>query len=246
MSIFDVRRRAPTRSAFAVLFWWTAVANLVRGAFWLVYRLRCAGRAHVPRRGPIVYVANHQSHYDPAIVGCLVGDRPLVSLARASLYAVRPLAWVIRQIGAIPVRLGRADPAAMRAAIAELQAGGCVLIFAEGSRTRDGALGPFKPGVLTILKRANASVVPIAIEGAFDVWPIGQKYPKLRGRIRVKAAPAIPGDELLRDPPDVAMDRLRRQIETMRLELRRELRQATNGRYPAPAPGDVPYWQREV
>ncbi len=246
MSIFDVRRRAPTRSAFTVLFWWTVVANLVRGAFWLVYRLRCAGRAHVPRRGPIVYVANHQSHFDPAIVGCLVADRPLVSLARASLYAVKPLAWVIRQIGAIPVRLGRADPAAMRAAIAEIRGGGCVLIFAEGTRSRDGGLGPFKPGVLTLLKRANASVVPIAIEGAFDVWPIGRKYPKLRGRIRVKAAPAIPSDDLLRDPPDVAMDRVRRQIETLRLELRRELRQATKGRYPAPAPGDLPYWQREV
>ncbi len=246
MSIFDVRRRAPTRSAFTVLFWWTVVANLVRGAFWLVYRLRCAGRAHVPRRGPIVYVANHQSNYDPAIVGCLIADRPLVSLARASLLTNKPLAWVVRQIGSIPVRLGRADAAAMRAAIAELQAGGCVLIFAEGTRCRDGGLGPFKPGVLTLLKRANASVVPIAIEGAFDVWPIGRKYPKLRGRIRVKAAAAIPGDELLRDPPDVAMDRLRRQIETMRLELRQELRQATNGRYPAPAPGDMPYWQRQV
>lgn len=245
MSIFDVRRRAPTRSAFAVLFWWTVVASLVRGAFCLMYRLRCTGRAHVPRRGPIVYVANHQSNYDPPIVGSLVGDRPLVCLARVGLFRSKLLAWIILQIGAIPIDRERADAAAMRAAIAELQAGGCILVFPEGARTLDGALGPFKPGMLALLKRADAAVVPIAIEGAYDVWPRGRKRPKLRGRIRVKAAAAIPSDELLRDPPDVAMDRLRRQIETMRLELRHELRQATNGRYPAPAPGDLPYWQRE-
>ena len=70
------------------------------------------------------------------------------------------------------------------------------------------------------------------------MWPRGRTYPKLRGRIRVRAGKAIPADDLLAGSPEEALDRLKQVIETMRLELRAELRQASGGRYPAPGPGD--------
>ncbi len=238
MSIFAVRRRAPTHSAFSVLFWWTFVPVLLRCTFVVFYRLRLIGAAHVPRRGPVLFVANHQSHYDPVVVGCLVADRPFASLARATLFASRFFTWLIRQCGAIPLRLGRADKAAMRAAIRELQGGGCVLLFPEGTRSGDGGVARFRPGMLALVARARAPVVPVAVEGPYDIWPKGREYPKLRGRIMVQAGPAIAAEELLDDRPEVAKDRLRREIARMRLELRSELRRRSGGRYPAPGPGD--------
>ena len=238
MKIFQVRRRGPTRSALNVLVWWVAISRSVHAMLLLLYRLRCSGASHVPRRGAIVFVSNHQSHYDPPIVGCLVSDRPFKAMARSSLFRFKPFGWVIGQIGAIPLRRGEPDAAAIRAAIAELRGGGCALLFPEGTRTRDGALRKFHSGILVLIRRSGAVTVPVAIEGAYDVWPQRRTYPKLRGRLRVKAGKPIPADDLLAGSPQEALDRLKQVIETMRLELRAELRQASGGRYPAPGPGD--------
>ena len=76
----------------------------------------------------------------------------------------------------------------MKAALAELAAGRTVLIFPEGTRTPDGALGEFQRGVMLLIKRSRAQVVPVALEGASDIWPIGTALPRLRGRLGVMAA----------------------------------------------------------
>ncbi|MHC4447852.1 MAG: lysophospholipid acyltransferase family protein, partial [Planctomycetota bacterium] len=173
--MFDARRRTPTRSALNLFIWWKVVRDLVYAWLWVWYRLRCSGSENVPRRGPVIYVVNHQSYYDPPIAGCLVTDRPFVAMARATLFRSKVFSWVMRQIGAIPVDQERADLTAIRAMIAELRGGGCVLIFPEGQRTPDGNVGAFSPGLLTIVKRSKAPVLPVAIEGAFDVWPRPRK-----------------------------------------------------------------------
>lgn len=241
--IFDARRRAPTRSALNLLLWWEVIRILLYVWLWALHRLRCVGAEFVPRRGPVIYVSNHQSYYDPPIVGCLVTDRPFVAMARASLFRSKVFSWIVHRIGAIPVEQDRADLAAIRAMITELRGGGCVLIFPEGQRTPDGAVGQFSRGLLTIIKRAKAPVVPVAIEGAFDVWPRARKYPRLRGRIAVRAGAPIAAEELLSLPQSEALDRMRRAVETLRLELRAELRERTKGRYPAAGPGDGGYWE---
>ena len=246
MRILQISRRVPGRPPHQVLFWWTFVRGLVLAFLILAYRIIRRGREHVPAHGPIIYVANHQSHYDPPIVGVLVTDRPFSGMARATLFKSKFLSWAMRGIGVIALDQTKPDAGAMKAAIEELNAGRCVLIFPEGTRTADGAIGQFQRGVMLLIKRSRAQVVPVAIEGAFDIWRIGQEKPKLTGRIGVKAAPAISADELLKDGPDVGLERLKRQIETMRLELRAELRRASHGRYPAPGAADQPYWQQEA
>lgn len=239
MKVFQCHRRAPTFSRFTVLAIWTLVRTAFFVSFRLLYRLRYDGQENIPLEGPVIYVANHQSNLDPPSIGCMVWDRPFTSLARSSLFDNKLFGWLIRLPGAIPIRRGRSDASAIRTAIAELQAGGCLLMFPEGSRSTDGAVKQFKAGVLVLVRRTKVPVVPIAVEGAFDAWPIGQRFPRLRGRIKVRASRAIPADELLADPPEVALQRLRCQIDAMRLELRQELRQVTNDRYPAAGPADV-------
>ena len=241
--LLQLRRRAPTRPILATAIAWIFCWGVTRLAMSIVYRMRCRGAEHVLRRGPMIYISNHQSHFDPPIVGSLVYDRPFTAIARSTLFRFKPFAWTIKLIGAIPLEMGTSDRAAMRTAIEELKDGGCVLLFPEGSRTRDGAMGEFKNGVYMLLKRSGAPVLPVAFEGAYDIWPHGQRFPKLRGRILVEtAAPPIPAQELTALGPEKALEHLRRIIETKRLELRKELRAKTRGRYPAPGPADEPYW----
>ena len=239
----ETRRRVPGRPPLRVLFWWT----LVRGLVWVflktAYRIRCVGRRNVPPTGPIIYVANHQSHYDPCVVGVLVTDRPFSGIARATLFKNKIFAWIMHGIGAIEIEQGKGDSGAMKAALAELEAGRCVMIYPEGTRTRVGALNVFQRGAMLLIKRSGAQVVPVALEGAFDIWPIGTKYPKLSGRLAVQAASPIPAADLLKDGADAGLEQLKRIIETMRMDLRQRMRRETGGRYPAPGPGDRPYWE---
>jgi 1-acyl-sn-glycerol-3-phosphate acyltransferase len=232
----EYRSRVRRCSALQAVIWWVFVRSLVRFVMWLVYRQRCLDRSRVPPSGPAIYVANHQAHYDPPIVGCLVG--PFASLARATLFDTQPWRWILPQLGAIRLHKGRGDAAALRTAIEELNAGGRVLLFPEGERCHDGAVNVFQSGMLVLVKRSGAPVVPVAIEGAFDIWPRTRKYPRLRGRIMARVGHPIPARELLEVPHAEAMERLRCGIDAMRLELRRQLRDATGGAFPPPGPGD--------
>ncbi len=239
MKVLECRRRAPTFSRFTVLAIWTLVRHLVFVILRVMYRLRYDGQKYVPFEGPVIYAANHQSNLDAPAIGCLIWDRPFTSLARSGLFKFKPFGWLIRLPGAIPLRRGRSDAPAIRAAIEQLQAGGCILMFPEGTRSTEGAGGQFKAGIRVLVKRTNAPILPRAIEGAYDAWPIWQRFPRFRGRIKVQASRAIPADELLADPPDVTLQRLRRKIDAMRLGLRQELRKVTKDRYPATGPADV-------
>jgi 1-acyl-sn-glycerol-3-phosphate acyltransferase len=236
VSFAEYRSGVQRCSALQAVVWWVLVRSTVRAFFRIVYRYRCFGRSQVPPSGPAIYVANHQSHFDPPLVGCLVG--PFAPLARATLFDTQPLGWALSRLGAIRLRQGRGDAAALRAAIDELKAGGRVLLFPEGERCQDGAVNVFQSGVLVLVRRTRAPVVPVAIEGCFDIWPRTRKYPRLRGRIAARVGHPITAEELTSEEPEAAMERLRRAIDAMRLELRRELRDATDGRFPAAGPGD--------
>lgn len=224
---------------------WTLLGRtLVRWYFKLFYRVTLIRDAPVPRTGALIVVSNHQSHFDPPMVGVLLAERPLASLARASLFRNPFFGRFIRYLRAIPLRLGRSDTAAMKEGLQCLKHGEALLIFPEGSRTPDGALHPFQRGTLLMLRRAKAPVLPVAIEGAYDAWPQSRNKPHLFGRIALKSGRVIPYDELMQEGEDHVLERLREEIERLRMDLRDELRTRTSGRYPAPSAGDTPYWDR--
>ena len=215
--------------------WW-----IFRTWFTLVYDLRFQGQEHVPPLGSggLIVVANHQSHYDPPMMA--VGThRHFHFIAKVPLFTNPAFGAVIRLWNAIPLNQEKGDTAAMRTAIEHLEKGRIVLIYPEGARTHDGALNEFKPGVGLLIKRAKAPVLPMAVEGAFDVWPRFRARPRLRGKLRVEFGPVIPYPELEAAGARGMLDLLKNRIDAMRLELRHQLRHATRGRYPAPGPGDL-------
>jgi 1-acyl-sn-glycerol-3-phosphate acyltransferase len=237
----QTERRAPGWPALTMIFWWDGVRSLLWLLFKMAYRIRLEGSEHVPSTGPIIYVANHHAHFDPCLVGCVVHDRPFSGMARKTLFKNPIMSWIMRSIGVIPLDQTKGDTAAFKAGLEELKLGRCLLIFPEGTRTRNGAVGPFKPGAALLMKRSGATVVPLAIEGAYDIWPItGKPWPKLTGRIAVRAAPAMSSEEILKDGVEAGLNRLRTLIDDMRLELRARMRSESGGRYPAPSMGDAP------
>ena len=194
----------------------------MRIGFILLYRYRRRGLKHVPRTGPVMFLANHQSNYDPAIVGTLVGDRPFLGIARAGLFSSRLLSIFLHQFGAIEIKRGESDIRAIRTAIKELNAGRCVLLFPEGTRSPDGTIGEFKRGLWLLIKKCKVPVLPVGIEGSFDAWKIGTK-PKLRGYIETEAGPPIESDELLAMGEEAGLEFIRSTIEELRSQCRRRI-----------------------
>jgi len=151
--------------------------------FVLLFGIRVFWRDRVPRKGGVLLVANHQSFLDPVIAA--VGlPRRVSYLARSDLFHGKIFTWLISSLGALPMRRGTADTAAVKGAIRMLRAGQAVLVFPEGTRTPDGSVGTFHSGMCMMAARANVPIVPVAIDGAFETWPRGRKLFRL-GCIRV-------------------------------------------------------------
>ncbi|MEZ6242394.1 MAG: lysophospholipid acyltransferase family protein [Phycisphaerales bacterium] len=214
----------------------------------LVWRYRAYHGERVPRDGPVLIVANHQSYLDPIIVGQLVPSRQIDSVAREGLFRVPGLAQLMRGLHGFPIREdGEPDSAAIREILARLERGLAVVIYPEGTRTLDGRMTEFKRGAALVVKRAKCPVLPVAIEGAHDAWARGRSRPRFWGaRIMTIAGEPIPHDELLADGPDAALRRLEREIDAMRLDLRAKLRARTRNAYPPPGPADNPSFDKST
>lgn len=224
--------------------WWRVafynVSRAILALTWtVIMRPRAMGVGNVPMKGSVLIASNHQSYLDPPMLGAFV-PRRIDYVARAGLFKWKPFAWLISAYNAIPIRENEGDSQAIRLILQRLGEGRAVLIFPEGTRTNDGAMGEFKRGVALLVRKANCPVVPAAIEGAYDAWPRG-KGPRPKGwRVYVAYGKPIPAEELMKDGPDAALRRLEREIDAMRLDLRERMREASVGTYPSKGPGDFP------
>jgi 1-acyl-sn-glycerol-3-phosphate acyltransferase len=216
----------------AKILWWDFARVCVQAFLWSFYRLRVVGRENVPRQGPILTISNHQSFLDPPINGVALADRQCAPIARESLFRFKPFAWLIRSFGALPISGAGGEAAALKVALRELAEGRTVLIYPEGTRSLDGAVQPFERGVLLLQRRSKADVLPMAIEGANDVWPPTRSFPRLRGRIEVRVGQVIPAAQLAECSSDEAIALLERRVESLRLEARAAIRARTRGRWP--------------
>ena len=143
------------------------------------FRARIRGREHVPRSGGVLIVANHQSFIDIPLVST-GARRHVCFVARDSLAQARWLGYVMRRCGAVLIRRGRADRRALEDMVAHLSAGDAVAIFPEGTRSRDGRVGPFRGGFQLVAKRAGVPILPAGIQGTYDAWPRSRRWPRLR------------------------------------------------------------------
>lgn len=236
MSAEPPPRRGPLQP---VVYW--ACWSFTMIVLTLFFRLRRFHSDRLPLTGPCLVVANHQSHLDPPLVAMCATRRQMHFVARIGLFKFKPFGWLIAELNSVPIREDSGgDVGAIREVLTRLGQGRMVLLFPEGSRSPDGAMHEFKGGVALLLKRAQCPVVPVAVEGCYDAFPRHSRFPRLLGqRIAVMVGEPIPPEELLTEGPREALERLRREIDSMRQVLRSRLRASTKGRLPAPGPADA-------
>jgi 1-acyl-sn-glycerol-3-phosphate acyltransferase len=156
--------------------WFEVIYATCMATMTLGFSLRIFGQKHMPQRGPALVISNHQSFLDPIVVG-LAARRQLVPLARKTLFRNRFFGALIRSLKAVPIDQDGIGKEGIRAIAEQLQYGRAVMVFPEGSRTPDGAMHEFRPGIHLLLKRAPAPIVPVGIAGAYDAWPVWRPYP---------------------------------------------------------------------
>jgi len=163
------------------------------------FDLRVEGAERIPARGPALLACNHLSFLDPIVLqGAL--RRPIHYLMTARLYRNRRWQWVYRLFDTVPVTLGAGNFKALGEAAARLTAGEVVGVFPEGGISKDGSLGPFRPGVALLSMRTGTPVIPVAIAGTRDALPPGALRPR-RARIRVRLGEPVPPGETLEAGP---------------------------------------------
>jgi 1-acyl-sn-glycerol-3-phosphate acyltransferase len=135
----------------------------------LVYRCRALGTENVPATGGIILAPNHFSNLDHFFAGVFLRRR-IQFMAKSQIFGTNAfLTYIYRVGGVFPVRRGHHDQEAFRTAHAILERGGCILIYAEGGRSRTGGLGRPRPGVGRLALESGMPVIPVAIHGSAGV-----------------------------------------------------------------------------
>lgn len=132
--------------------------------FALSTRLTLRGRYNLPRRGPFIIVANHLSWMDIPLIPAYIAGK-VIYMAKEELFYGR-IGWLVRFLGAFPVKRGEGDRQALRAADALLKQGKVLILFPEGTRSKTRTLGKAHSGIGMIALRAGVPVVPVAIWGS--------------------------------------------------------------------------------
>jgi 1-acyl-sn-glycerol-3-phosphate acyltransferase len=200
--------------------WYQLWRRLLKLIAVFVYRVRFSGQENIPATGGVLVVSNHQSHFDPPLVG--IGSRRQMNyVARRSLFNFRPFGWFLRSVGAIPIDRDGIGLSGIKESLKLLKRGEMVLIFPEGTRTSDGEIAPFRPGFTALAARSNAAILPAAVEGAFQVWPRTKKYPGL-GKIRVHFGKPIPHAEIASRDERELLAEVERRVRECQTTLRQE------------------------
>ncbi len=202
-------------------FYYTFMRFLLQMTMPLLFKTRVFNRHFEPDGGSAVYICNHQSFLDPILMSFAL-KRPMNYMARDTLFHSPIFKWMIESVNAFPVKRGTADTGAMKEAIRRLKAGGQLVLFAEGTRTLDGRIGPLLPGVALLSQRSADWTVPVVIDGAFECWPRTQPLPS-PGNIVVQYGRPIPQSEARSMEPHDLMARVRRTLVEIQTDLRRRI-----------------------
>jgi len=145
-------------------------------------RLEVEGLDDVPPEGPLIVASNHDSYWDPVVVGiAAIRLRQIRALSKSSLWKVKGLGRVLDGMGQIPVVRGTKDTDALDRAMTELRGGSCVGIFPEGTRTLGRTLRA-RSGIGRLAAAVpEATIVLASVEGTTDI----PRFPR-RPRVRVR------------------------------------------------------------
>jgi len=150
-------------------------------AFHTVVRRQVVGLENLPREGGVVLCSNHISNFDPPLIGSAM-PRRIRFMAKDTLFTTPVVGWIVKDLGAFPVKRGAGDRQALRTAIQLVDDGEVLGVFPEGTRSKTGQVEQGQSGAAYFATRTKSShVVPVAIIGRY----------KLFGRIKLVFGPPL-------------------------------------------------------
>ncbi len=188
----SVRRESGLVEGLIHAAWWTLVKLYLRAG----HRLRVDGREHLPDGAPFVLVSNHASHLDALVLAASLPRslrRVVLPLAAGDTFFESPAmaafaAWCLNALPLWRRNAGRHAIQELRRRLIDEQCG--YILFPEGTRSRDGAMARFKPGIGMIAAGADVCVVPCHVSGSHTAWPPGVSHPRLKP-VRVRIGPPL-------------------------------------------------------
>ena len=165
----------------------------------LLMRNRWTGKENIPATGGIILAPNHLSYADwgtIAVFSDSYARRYPVFMIKSPVFGVKFIGALLTKVGQLPVYRGRGDAGlVLKAAEQALRAGACVIVYPEGTASRDPDLWPMvgKTGAARLALTTGVPVIPIAHWGAQEILPYGTKKPHLfpRKTVRMAAGPPV-------------------------------------------------------
>jgi 1-acyl-sn-glycerol-3-phosphate acyltransferase len=207
-----------------------------------VYRARAIGTEHVPATGAVLLAPNHFSQWDHFFAAVYL-RRKVCFMAKSQLFRPPFLSFILSHGGAFPIRRGHRDEEAFKTAEAILERRECMLIYAEGGRSRTRGLGQPRPGIGRIALQSGVPVVPMAIHGSAGVrgWK-RLRFPKVTiqyGEPLNFAAEANPSRERQQEVADQVFDQVRKMYVALEEQGRRGVIRSLRKGLAAPEPGEA-------
>lgn len=131
----------------------------------IVFGYKVIANQYIPSKGPFIIASNHISYFDPPLIGT-ASRRVCHFFAKRELFHNRIFGWVLRQVNAIPINRFGFDRNSINTVLEILNNGGGVLVFPEGTRSRNGKLREMKSGVGMLAIKSGATVIPALIENS--------------------------------------------------------------------------------
>lgn len=155
-------------------FFYVIMRHTIKFYIWLTHNKKVYNEEKLPHKlpeklkGGYIIACNHQSYTDPPAIVSVVRGR-FALMAKAELFEGNPFfAWLIRKCGAFPVVRGAGDRSAIDKSLEQLEKGRTLVIFPEGTRSKDGKIGRGKSGIALIAGTANVPVLPVCIMYGLD------------------------------------------------------------------------------
>jgi 1-acyl-sn-glycerol-3-phosphate acyltransferase len=190
----------------------------------LLWRVRVAGREHVPRDGGFILAPSHRSMMDIPLVA-VVTSRRIRFMGKKTLFAIPVVGTVFRWLGGFPVARDGTDRKAVRDSVEMLRAGEVLCVYPEGTRQRGPKIQPLQPGAAYLALRSGVPIIPVGMAGTEEI--LRERRDPIPRFARVALVVGAP----IRPPPRPAGIVPRENVDALTARLADELQQVFDDAY---------------
>jgi long-chain acyl-CoA synthetase len=202
------------------------------------FHLKVRGLENLPSKGPYLLCSNHQSYFDPLVLGAVLPWRLFrltFALGTSEIFGTGFMRRLARWVRVVVLDPDANLIPAMRAGFYGLKQGRILILYPEGERTNDGDPTIFRKGAAILSIHAQAPIVPIAIEGFYEAWPRHKKFPKLAKLSLVFGKPIPPPP--VTEASEAAYEKLTSELKTKVTAMWEILREEQSGETESVATG---------